>query len=95
MGAERLRGAFAGRNGVPAFVAFITAGFPRRDVTVPAMLAMQEEGVSVIEASVSRFPFERPRLPARPLRCTALTPASAHAAHQLRLVNHTADRRAL
>lgn len=49
MGADRLKAAFGGRGGVPAFVAFVTGGFPTRADTVPAMLAMQECGVSVIE----------------------------------------------
>jgi hypothetical protein len=49
MGADRLKAAFGGRGGVPAFVAFVTGGFPTRADTVPAMLAMQESGVSVIE----------------------------------------------
>ena len=49
MGADKLAAAFRGRNGTPAFVAFVTGGFPNKDATVPAMLAMQESGVSVIE----------------------------------------------
>lgn len=53
--ATRLRAAFDTRR--PAFVAFLTAGYPKLDITVPAMLAMQQAGVDVIEVGV---PFSDP-----------------------------------
>jgi tryptophan synthase alpha subunit len=46
--ASRIASAFKRRK--PAFVAYITAGHPHPDITVPALLAMQESGeVDVIE----------------------------------------------
>ena len=45
--ATRIRAAFAARK--PAFVAYVTAGFPTPSETVPALIAMQEAGVDVIE----------------------------------------------
>jgi len=58
-GAARLSAAFASANacGRPAFVAYLTAGFPRAADTVPALLAMQQEGVDVVELGV---PFSDP-----------------------------------
>lgn len=44
-------------NGKPAFVAFLTAGYPSLSITVPAMLAMERAGVNVIEVGV---PFSDP-----------------------------------
>jgi len=57
--AARLSSAFAAARarGVPAFVAYLTAGFPRLSDTVPALLAMQAEGVDVVELGV---PFSDP-----------------------------------
>ena len=43
----RLSKAFAENK--PAFVAYVTGGFPQRDSTVPVLLAMQAAGVNVIE----------------------------------------------
>lgn len=51
-----LREAFAD-PAKPAFVGFLTAGFPTLEATVPALLAMQAAGVSVIEVGV---PFSDP-----------------------------------
>jgi len=57
--AARLSAAFAAARarGVPAFVAYLTAGFPRLADTVPALLAMQAAGVDVVELGV---PFSDP-----------------------------------
>ena len=41
----------------PAFVAFLTAGYPSLATTVPAMLAMQRKGVGLIEVGM---PFSDP-----------------------------------
>lgn len=41
----------------PAFVTFLTAGFPGRDDTAPLMLAMQSGGADIIELGV---PFSDP-----------------------------------
>jgi hypothetical protein len=41
----------------PAFVAFLTAGYPALATTVPAMLAMQRKGVGLIEVGM---PFSDP-----------------------------------
>lgn len=41
----------------PAFVTFLTAGFPGRDDTAPLMLAMQAGGADIIELGV---PFSDP-----------------------------------
>jgi tryptophan synthase alpha subunit len=41
----------------PAFVAFLTAGYPTLATTVPAMLAMQRGGVGLIEVGM---PFSDP-----------------------------------
>jgi tryptophan synthase len=54
-GIERLSAAFSSRNasGKPAFVAFLTAGYPSLASTVPSMLAMQAAGVDVIEVGIA------------------------------------------
>lgn len=44
-------------RGAPAFIAFLTAGYPSLDITVPAMLAMQSNGVDIIELGM---PFSDP-----------------------------------
>jgi len=41
----------------PAFVAFITCGYPEKDTTVPALLGLQESGADIIELGV---PFSDP-----------------------------------
>lgn len=43
--------------GKPAFVGFLTAGYPTLSITVPALLALQAGGVDVIEVGV---PFSDP-----------------------------------
>jgi len=54
--ASRLTTAFTtGKR--PVFVAFLTAGYPTLDTTVPAMLAMQKSGVGLIEVGM---PFSDP-----------------------------------
>jgi tryptophan synthase len=53
--ASALQAAFAAKK--PAFVGYVTGGFPTKADTVPAMLAMQESGVDVIEVGV---PFSDP-----------------------------------
>jgi hypothetical protein len=57
--AARISSAFAAARarGAPAFVAYLPAGFPRVADTVPALLAMQAEGVDVVELGV---PFSDP-----------------------------------
>ena len=54
-GSAALRLAFASRK--PAFVGYLTCGFPTAAATVPALLAMQAAGVDVIEVGV---PFSDP-----------------------------------
>lgn len=56
---ETLRKVFADKmeQGIPAFVTFVTAGYPSLDDTVPILLAMQEGGADVIELGV---PFSDP-----------------------------------
>ncbi|KAK7693804.1 bifunctional tryptophan synthase trp1 [Cerrena zonata] len=44
-------------QGSPAFVTFITAGYPKVDDTVPTMLAMQQGGADIIELGM---PFSDP-----------------------------------
>ena len=54
--ASRLQSVFtSGKK--PAFVAFLTAGYPALATTVPAMLAMQRAGVGLIEVGM---PFSDP-----------------------------------
>ena len=57
--AARLSSAFASARarGAPAFVAYLTSGFPTLAATVPALQAMQAEGVDVVELGV---PFSDP-----------------------------------
>mmetsp|Transcript_14442 Transcript_14442/g.56791 ORF Transcript_14442/g.56791 Transcript_14442/m.56791 type:complete len:270 (+) Transcript_14442:41-850(+) len=54
-----LRNAFAEdkKNGKTSFVAYMTCGYPRKEDTVPALLALQKGGASVIEIGV---PFSDP-----------------------------------
>ncbi|KAF7295367.1 Tryptophan synthase [Mycena indigotica] len=56
---EALRKVFADKKaeGVPAFVTFVTAGYPTKDDTVPTLLAMQEGGADIIELGM---PFSDP-----------------------------------
>ncbi|TFK42355.1 bifunctional tryptophan synthase TRP1 [Crucibulum laeve] len=44
-------------EGAPALVTFVTAGYPRKDDTVPILLAMQAGGADIIELGV---PFSDP-----------------------------------
>ncbi|KAG0653190.1 tryptophan synthetase, partial [Rhodotorula mucilaginosa] len=57
--AQHLRETFAAKEqlNAPAFVTFLTAGFPSVDATVPLMLAMERGGSDVIELGV---PFTDP-----------------------------------
>jgi tryptophan synthase len=54
-GIERLKSAFAARNAVgkPAFVGFLTSGYPALESTVPALLTMQASGVDIIEVGIA------------------------------------------
>ncbi|KAJ3216196.1 tryptophan synthetase [Clydaea vesicula] len=56
---QSLRSVFKSKKeaGKTAFVAYITAGYPHADSTVPAMLALQEGGTDIIELGV---PFSDP-----------------------------------
>jgi len=56
---ERLSNAFAesAKQGKPAFVAYLMAGYQTREATVPSMLALQQGGASVIELGI---PFTDP-----------------------------------
>ncbi|KAG8892593.1 tryptophan synthetase, partial [Tulasnella sp. 403] len=56
---EALRNVFAERKreGVPAFVTFVTAGFPTPADTVPMLLAMEKGGADIIELGM---PFSDP-----------------------------------
>ncbi|OBZ75382.1 Tryptophan synthase [Grifola frondosa] len=56
---EALRKAFENKNkqGSPALITFVTAGYPKVEDTVPIMLAMQEGGADIIELGV---PFSDP-----------------------------------
>ncbi|MCC6383314.1 MAG: tryptophan synthase subunit alpha [Dehalococcoidia bacterium] len=56
---ERLRQRFADPRppGEPLFIPYVTAGYPRREDTVPILLAMEEAGAGVIELGV---PFSDP-----------------------------------
>ncbi|EDQ88247.1 uncharacterized protein MONBRDRAFT_26458 [Monosiga brevicollis MX1] len=57
--AVAIRQAFARcqRLGKPAFVGFLTAGFPTLDTTIPALVALQEGGADIIELGL---PFSDP-----------------------------------
>lgn len=44
-------------QGVPAFVTFVTAGFPTIDATAPILLGMQSGGADIIELGM---PFSDP-----------------------------------
>ncbi|KIJ35736.1 hypothetical protein M422DRAFT_180235 [Sphaerobolus stellatus SS14] len=57
--AEVLRNVFESKKaqGTPAFVTFVTAGYPTKDATVPIMLAMQAGGTDIIELGM---PFSDP-----------------------------------
>lgn len=57
--ADALKKVFADRKaqGEPAFVTFLTAGFPTVNDTVPAMLAMEKGGADIIELGI---PFSDP-----------------------------------
>ncbi len=51
---NRLSNVFSGEGAKkPAFVAFLTAGYPTLDITVPAMLAMERCGVGLIEVGIA------------------------------------------
>ncbi|THH27045.1 hypothetical protein EUX98_g7143 [Antrodiella citrinella] len=56
---EAIREVFATKNkeGVPAFVTFVTAGYPRLEDTVRLMLAMEKGGSDIVELGV---PFSDP-----------------------------------
>nr|GAT47533.1 bifunctional tryptophan synthase TRP1 [Mycena chlorophos] len=56
---DALKKVFADKKteGVPAFVTFVTAGFPTKDATVETMLAMQAGGADIIELGM---PFSDP-----------------------------------
>ncbi|KAG8889739.1 tryptophan synthetase [Tulasnella sp. 332] len=56
---EAIKEVFAARKrqGIPAFVTFLTAGFPNASDTVPLMLAMQDGGADIIELGM---PFSDP-----------------------------------
>jgi tryptophan synthase alpha subunit len=57
-GAAGISRAFVRRPGLDAaFVAYITAGYPSKAVTVPALLALQLSGVSVIEVCAMGMTF--------------------------------------
>ncbi|KAJ3272310.1 tryptophan synthetase [Terramyces sp. JEL0728] len=57
--AERLRDAFAiaKHNKRPAFVTYVTAGYPEKQTTVDVLLALQEGGSDIIELGI---PFSDP-----------------------------------
>ena len=57
--AEELLHAFskAKSENRPAFIAYVTAGYPTPKDTIPAMLALQEGGADIIELGV---PFSDP-----------------------------------
>jgi hypothetical protein len=57
--AEQLKQVFAAKKaeGEPAFVTFVTAGYPTREDTVPNMLALEAGGADIIELGI---PFSDP-----------------------------------
>ncbi|KAJ9125667.1 bifunctional tryptophan synthase trp1 [Naganishia vaughanmartiniae] len=57
--AEHIKRVFAAKKaeGEPAFVTFVTAGYPRPEDTVPNMLALEAGGADIIELGV---PFSDP-----------------------------------
>jgi tryptophan synthase alpha subunit len=57
--AEQIKQVFAAKKaeGEPAFVTFVTAGYPRPQDTVPNMLALEAGGADIIELGV---PFSDP-----------------------------------
>lgn len=57
--AEQLKRVFAAKKaqGQPAFVTFVTAGYPNRESTVPQLLALEKGGSDIIELGV---PFSDP-----------------------------------
>lgn len=57
--AEQIKQVFAAKKaeGEPAFVTFVTAGYPNRDDTVPNMLALEAGGADIIELGI---PFSDP-----------------------------------
>jgi len=56
---EKLREVFASceKQGRPAFVTYLMAGYPKAEDTVPTMLALQEGGADIIELGI---PFTDP-----------------------------------
>lgn len=56
---EKLREVFAAceKQKRPAFVAYLMAGYPKAEDTVPTMLALQEGGADILELGV---PFTDP-----------------------------------
>lgn len=62
------------RQGAPALVTFVTAGYPTADDTVPILLAMEDGGADIIELGV---PFSDPIAdgPAIQETNTVITPA--------------------
>ena len=62
-------------EGRPAYIPYITAGFPTRGDTVPAMLAMEKAGADIIEVRHLRH-RGTPVLPSPPpgARCRLTCP---------------------
>jgi tryptophan synthase len=54
---ERIRAALGKTNGKPAFIAYLTAGYPLLNITSQLLLAVQQGGVDIIELGV---PFSDP-----------------------------------
>lgn len=62
----------------PAFVTFLTAGFPSVDATVPLMLAMERGGADIIELGV---PFTDPLADGKAIQeCNNVSPSARNAA---------------